>query len=384
MIKYSYKNFFPRVCFRVLDFIGDFFFSRKKNIPRKISNILVFRPDHLGDVVFSIPSLEVLQEKFPEAKIDILIGPWSSSLMKNISQLNGSNFHILEYPCPWLKRPKIVKFGFFSIFQLVKLLKDRMNEIGKTYDIAIDLRGDFQLIIASRIAGIPFLSGRGSTGLGFLLDIDVPNFENKHLVESNLFLLEKMGLGKFTFKNPEIKISKENKDRCRSLLKKNGIEFSKPIIGIHPGAGLPEKRWPNEKLTVLLERILNNKKFQIVMLGGPDDKFLIKQIIDSLPSYLTGMVIDFSGKVDCLGTFMGVVKNINLYIGNDSGPTHIASAISVPVVCIFQGVNNPSICRPLGKSAFLVSGEPRNQKNLQKEYPSPSIEDVYEVVIRCV
>ena len=95
-------------------------------------------------------------------------------------------------------------------------------------------------------------------------------------------------------------------------------------------------------------------------------------------------VIDMSGQVNSLGTFMGVVKNMNLYIGNDSGPTHIASAISVPVLCIFQGINDPVICRPLGDSSQIVSVEPKIQNNLEREYPPPSIEEVYEVVIRCV
>ena len=92
-----------------------------------------------------------------------------------------------------------------------------MKKMGKTYDIAIDLRGDFQLILAARIARIPFLSGRGSTGLGFLLDIDVPNFKNKHLVESNLFLLEKTGLGEFPFRNPKIKISQNFRKPVREV-----------------------------------------------------------------------------------------------------------------------------------------------------------------------
>jgi len=382
--KYSYKKFLPRFCFMILDYFGDIFFSRKNNLPEQISHILVFRPDHLGDMVFSIPSLEILKDRFPNAKIDIVIGPWSFSLIKNIEQFNSNNFHFLEFPCPWLKRPKTIKFGFFSILQLVRLLKARMKVIGKTYDIAIDLRGDFQLILASKMAGIPFLSGRGSTGLGFLLDIDVPNYEDKHLVESNLNLLEKTGLGKFPFRNPQIKITEKNINKTRSLLKDNRVDFSKPIIAIHPGAGLAEKRWPCEKLAVLIEMIFAKKELQVILIGGPSDGILVKQIFDYLPSSLKQKVIDLSGQVDCIGTFMGVVKNISLYIGNDSGPTHIASAINIPVICIFQGVNDPVICRPLGDSAFVVSVESANENKLLKEYPSPSIEDVYEVVIRCV
>ena len=46
----------------ILDYFGDIFFSRKNNLPEQISHILVFRPDHLGDMVFSIPSLEILKE----------------------------------------------------------------------------------------------------------------------------------------------------------------------------------------------------------------------------------------------------------------------------------------------------------------------------------
>ncbi len=382
--KYSYRKFFPKFCFMILDFFGDLFFSRKKNLPEQISHILIFRPDHLGDMVFSIPSLEILKERFPNAKIDIVIGPWSFSLMKNIEQFNSNSFHFLKFPCPWLRRPKTIKFGFFSILQLVRLLKDRMKVIGKTYDVAIDLRGDFQLILASRMAGIPFLSGRGSTGLGFLLDIDVPNYEKKHLVESNLLLLEKTGLGEFPFRNPKIKITEKNINKSRTLLKDNGVDFSKPVVGIHPGAGLAEKRWPCEKLAVLTEMIIKKNELQVIFFGGPSDAFLIKQIFEYLPDSLKQKVIDLSGQVDCIGTFMGVVKNMSLYIGNDSGPTHIASAINVPVICIFQGVNDPVICRPLGDSAFVVSVEPKNQNKLLKEYPSPSIEEVYEVVNRCV
>ncbi len=383
--KYNSKKYFYRFCFSILDYLGDLFFSRQRLIPEKITNILVFRPDHLGDVVFSIPSLEILKENYPEAKIDMVIGPWSSSLFENIGQLNARNFHILEFSCPWLKRPKTIKFGFLSIFQLVKLLKNRIREIGKNYDIAIDLRGDFQLILAARIARIPFLVGRGSTGLGFLLDIDVPNFENKHLVESNLFLLEESGLGKFPLRNPQIKIDQENTAKSRILLEENKVDFSRIVIGIHPGAGLPEKRWACERFAALIEMILTNDQYQFVLFGGPDDSFLIKQVIDSLPkSFLKEKVIDMSGQVDSLGTFMGVVKNMNLYIGNDSGPTHIASAISVPVICIFQGINDPVICRPLGDSSQIVSVEPKIQNNLEREYPPPSIEEVYEVVIRCV
>ena len=125
--------------------------------------------------------------------------------------------------------------------------------------------------------------GRGSTGLGFLLDIDVPNFENKHLVESNLFLLEESGLGKFPLRNPQIKIDQENTAKSRILLEENKVDFSRIVIGIHPGAGLPEKRWACERFAALIEMILTNDQYQFVLFGGPDDSFLIKQVIDSLP-----------------------------------------------------------------------------------------------------
>ena len=76
----------------------------------------------------------------------MVIGPWSSSLFENIGQLNARNFHILEFSCPWLKRPKTIKFGFLSIFQLVKLLKNRIREIGKNYDIAIEIASNYDQI----------------------------------------------------------------------------------------------------------------------------------------------------------------------------------------------------------------------------------------------
>ncbi len=352
--KYAYRSPWVRRVFRLLDGAGGRLIRRKRKRPETLRRVLVLRPDHLGDVLFSFPALGALREKLPEARIDVLVGPGSRQLFPG----HPKDFHgieILEFSAPWLARPKRVRFGMRGVLGLARMLRRRARALGGPYDLAIDLRGDFQLILAARLAGVRYLAGRGHTGLGFLLDAEEGEIDGRHQVENNLALLESAGFGPLDTGNLRLEISGEELEAGRALLEENGVSGSKIVIGIHPGAGQATKRWGIDKYSHLIKRIISDLPAQVVLLGGPEDRPVVDDLLIALKGTRTaGRVVDLCGNLTGLRAFMGVVRHCNLFIGNDSGPGHIAAALGVPLICLFSGTNDPAEWGPRGPSVVII------------------------------
>jgi heptosyltransferase-2 len=124
-------------------------------------------------------------------------------------------------------------------------------------------------------------------------------------------------------------------------------EQLKPIIGIFPGASYgPAKMWGAEKFRMLAEKIVKTGKAKILVFGGNKEKEL-GEIIQNK----TDGIINLCGKTTAR-ELMALIKKCNVFITNDTGPMHIASALNVPVIAIF-GPTNPDRTSPLGSSAII-------------------------------
>ncbi len=352
--KYAYRGFWARSLFRAVDALGGKLYPPKGELPESIDRILVMRPDHLGDVLFSFPALKALRQHFPKARIDLVVGPWARPLLQQ-SLGKASGAALLEFEAPWLTRPKKSRLGIRAAAALARRLRERTEEIGGPYDLAVDLRGDFQLILAARLAGVRYLVGRGHTGFGFALDAEVPEVQGRHQVENNLALLESAGLGRVETTNPSLKLEKAEIDQARALLRSHGVDGSRILIGIHPGAGTSTKRWGMEKYSELIRRIIADLPVRVVLLGGSEDRPVADDILTAIKEIrLDRRFIDLCGRLPHLRSFMAVAQQCALYIGNDTGPSHIAAALDVPLICLFSGTNEPSEWGPRGSSVVLI------------------------------
>ena len=115
------------------------------------------------------------------------------------------------------------------------------------------------------------------------------------------------------------------------------IETSKePTRGeaiIHPFSGSKRKNWPFHRFEELARRL----KLPVAWTAGPEEELPQAQRFDNLLS---------------LAKFMA---GANLFIGNDSGPTHLAAAIGVPTIALF-GASDPQVWAPRGKNVTVVCG----------------------------
>ena len=352
--EYAYRSFWARKLFGAIDAVGGRLYRPKGDPPQTIDRVLVMRPDHLGDVLFSFPALKSLRQHLPKARIDMLIGPWVRPLVQEESkEISGAE--LLEFSAPWLMRPKKSRLGIKAVFQLAYRLRKRAEEIGGPYDLAIDLRGDFQLILAARMAGVRYLVGRGHTGFGFALNVEAEEIRGRHQVENNLALIESAGLGPQETTNPALKLTKQEIEQGRALLRSHGVDHSTILIGVHPGAGLATKRWGADKFSALIRRMISDLPVRVVLLGGPDDRPVVDDILVSLKrARPAGRFVDLCGRLPDMRSFMAVSQQCALFIGNDSGPSHIAAALGVPLICVFSGTNDPREWGPRGSSAVII------------------------------
>lgn len=131
--------------------------------------------------------------------------------------------------------------------------------------------------------------------------------------------------------------------RVDELWAEHQIDRSRPVIAILPGARFEHKRWPLESYGALCERLASEIRPAIVVLGEAQEGALLEKLRDMTSAPLVSLV----GATNLLET-AEALRRCDLYVGNDSGPAHLASAVGTPCVTIFSSIVFPGIWEPWG------------------------------------
>jgi len=110
MSKYSYKKKILILFFSLIDLILDLFPRKKIILKQSYQKIIVVNLGHWGDLILTQPFLEKLRNNFPDAQIDILIGPWSQEIFSDNNYVN----EVIIFPFPWYQRERERDFVFLK------------------------------------------------------------------------------------------------------------------------------------------------------------------------------------------------------------------------------------------------------------------------------
>ena len=150
-----------------------------------------------------------------------------------------------------------------------------------------------------------------------------------------------------------------------NLIQKNGAEPEFPSlldlhsklphvegkkIIIHMGAGYPSKRWKNSRFLDLAKRIKSKNLGTPIFIGSHEDRKIIEMDLRSIESF----GIDLMGKTS-VAELVGVIKEADLFIGNDSGPAHLAAMLNRKVITIFSGANDYRHWAPWTKNLRIIN-----------------------------
>lgn len=342
---YTLKNKFYVIIIFIFDLIGTTitmpFGLFRVRMPKDIRKILVIRLDHIGDTIFATPAFHAIKEAYPSARLDVLVNKQSKDVVKNNPHID----RIMTYDAPWFKQKNRRLIKLKEFLRLAKALR------GEKYDVGIDLRGDSRHIVLMLLAAIRYRIGYGITGCGFLLNKEVGFRPNVHEFEHNLDILRAVGI-RAVYKKSELFITDEHETFAKEFYTNNGLSEKDFVVCIHSGAGYPSKRWLPKKWAQLINALRQQFNAEIVIIGTKDDK----TVSDNIKEIAKTKVIDAVGKTTLNG-LAALLKKANLFIGTDSGPSHIAAAVDTPSVILYSGTNDARQWAPLGKKIIIIQKE---------------------------
>lgn len=317
--KYPFQKSWRWFFVRGLDFVLDGFkplFSRKP-FPAEVKNILVVRLDHIGDVICTLPAIGALKERFPQAAMTVLTGVEGRELLKE-NPLVG---RVIVFRNHWFSRGK--RFDPLEYFRVVFQLR------ASKFDLGYDFRGDIRNILLMFLGGVKFRVGYGIAGGSGLLHQTGDYDERRHQIDLNLKLLT----GDIPEKKykPKLYLNPNEMNEAKQVLARAGICPGDTVVAIHPEAGYPSKEWDEKNVRRLIELFIAGKD-KVAVLG------LSKRAKKMTESFDSGQVINWVGQLNLRQT-IGVLLSCRVFIGNDSGLSHLAQAVGIPTVVVASGTN---------------------------------------------
>ncbi|MCE9605037.1 MAG: glycosyltransferase family 9 protein [Planctomycetia bacterium] len=142
---------------------------------------------------------------------------------------------------------------------------------------------------------------------------------------------------------------------------------SGPLVGVNVGAGSGFKEWPLERFVLLVRQLIQDYTATIVLFGSQRQSQANRAVVDTLP---VEQVLDYSGRLS-LVQFSTVVNDLDLYIGNDTGTTHIAAATGRPTICLFSDRASFTQFQPTGPQVTTIHADYRGMSSI-------GVDDVYD------
>ncbi len=356
-----------------------FFFEKIRNKGKEktickedVRNILILRLDGLGDLVMSTPSFAAIREYFPASNICLLAGSWSRELVEAMPFFDKISY----FDAPWFVKGK--KGWFMSLTRELKRIR------WDGYDLAIDLRGDFRNNIFMYLCGIKYRVGYDITGCDSLLTHVIPIGSRHHARDMNLALLNLFGINEKREPDLKICLGEENRAAVDNFFIRTSVEMgTPPIVVIHPGAKWDGRHWVPDRFSSIGDRLIEKFRAKVILAGGPNDLPLAREIKAAMKQ--RAEIFDGNSIVD----FCALLERAHVFIGVDSGPMHIATAMGIKVVALF-GPGDPDAVGPYGGDYVVVtrrdefSCSPCSQKQCKRLdgncMSAIEIEDVWSAV----
>jgi heptosyltransferase-1 len=300
---------------------------------RYYKKILIIKPSSLGDVVHSLPFLNVLKTCFPRTEIHWLIAQGLEGLFEGHPMVEK---YITINKDTW---KKISRTGdtIKEVRQLYKRLKD------EKYDVAVDLQGLFRSGLITMATRAPIRAGftEAREGSSLFYNRKIKGGKNIHAVDRYLKIADALGCDteRVLFPFPLMK------DHMKEI--KDLKSYLKDYIVIVPGARWETKKWPAEKFG-RLAGMLSLKSFVV---GGETDVAIAEKVV----AHSRGNALSLAGGTN-LRELIEIMRGARFIISNDSGPMHIGAGLNVPVVALF-GPTSPLRTGPYGKGHIIIKND---------------------------
>jgi len=308
-----------------------------------VKNILVIRLESVAEILAATPLMRVLRDCFPDARISFLVEEKFSEL------LAGCPFIDTIIPCLSTgPKQKAGAVGFREFWGIYRKIKKQY------YDVVIDLQGDKRTRLLTFLSRAEFRIGYGAPGRSskaYTIKQEISPIK-KHLVLSYLDLVRELigHDGKALDLSLFVAQAEGHQEELHlQNLRQNLREGAKKVL-IHPGGRRAAGVWPDEKFAQLADHLIQESKAEVILAGSSNANAEHERVerISQLMSGKGHLVYHST-----LLQLISILKSMDIFVGNDNGPMHIAAAIGTRVVALF-GPSDPRVRHPWGSGHKVV------------------------------
>ncbi len=317
-----------------------------------MNKILIRATNWVGDAIMSLPAIRAVAKRYPQSHITVLARPWVADLYAREPSIHqvlpytpGSGWK--ELGAKWSAAQALRKESFHQ---------------------AILLQNAFEAAAVARLAGIPQIIGYNRDGRGFLLSHSIPVPRAGEIPRHERFyyleLLRRAGIMDQLPEDVPIRLENLHDISKDGVLRFAQKQIYGPVIGVSPGAAYGNaKRWLGERFAESASEIAGKLGATVVVFGSASERDLCEHVAGLIGANAK----NFAGQTS-LREFIDMTAACRLFLTNDSGAMHIASAANVATVTVF-GATDHTTTGPTGNKARIVREDVECSPCLLRECP---------------
>lgn len=313
--------------------------------------ILILRGGALGDFVLTLPAIRALRQHWPLATIELVGHPGMAELavvaglVNRVRSLDASGMAQWFVPnrvWPEHERADIASFD---------LVLSYLSDVDGVVQANLRAAGAKRVIVCQAIACLPVVvSG--------------------HAADHFLRPVTDLGISTPIGDAPLLVWPAALRKQGRHWLKELGL--ANDVISLHPGSGSSRKNWPVEQFALLAERVRRSMSAQPLFILGEADAAAARELTQLAPTVPVLINRTLKEVASVLAVSRGCV-------GNDSGITHLAAALGVPVVALF-GPTDAAVWGPRGTNVVVLQGREPTSKALAAIEPETVLRELDRLI----
>ena len=296
--------------------------------PRPHPSFLVIRAGALGDCLLMLPALVALRTHFPQARIEVMgyHRRWEWVLGRGLVDA----VHGIERP------------GMHLLFCETAAVPQSLRTFLRAYDVILSYRPDPDGLFARNLRT---LSGRHVLSQA---PFPPPPPPKVHAADHALKVVAELGVHPLT-RVPCLPLASTDLTLVQPFFSTHGIDHSmERLVVVHPGSGSEAKCWPLENFAALLEALAAEPRVRIVVVTGYAEAGVVDRLLPLLREAEPVVAADWP-----LPPTAALIAHAAVFVGHDSGLTHLAAAFGRPTVALF-GPTDPEIWGPRGGAVTVV------------------------------
>lgn len=306
--------------------------NKKVSLPEDLKKILVVKFLGFGSIIMTTPLIAELKKNYPAAEIHFLTFSDNVPICNSIPLIDKVFY---------LEKKSLPQFTSSLVKTLYHLRK-------QNYDLLFNLEffSNFSLLVSSLAKSKIAICFGGRHEFRKVLCQKIISYENEaHIIDKfcNFLKFLDIKLSTDTKRLVELKEDSESRERILDLLGKRKVDVNKDflvVVNINAGEMSSIRKWPLEYYQQVISFLIGKEKIKIILIGGKEDVSYVSSLERMFPPE-GDQVINLAGQIS-LKDLISLMKVSHLYLGNDSGPLHVAEACGLSNISFF-GPESPKV-----------------------------------------